>query len=95
MCIRDSSNLVKLYNYLPNEYLQFEGKTLNNWNIKQKNEIYSIQTNVGELFCIAQRLDEFICLAIENKKLDLFYIQDHESEPTLLNKTFGESIKNI
>ena len=35
-----NSNLVKLYSLLPDEFSKFEGQTLNNWNIKRKDEIY-------------------------------------------------------
>lgn len=90
-----NSNLVKLYNLLPEEFSKFEGKTINNWNIKRKDEIYGVPTNVGDLFCLAQREDEYLCLSIGDKKTKLFYIEDHESEPVLINKRFYESVKSI
>ena len=90
-----NSNLVKLYSLLPEEFSKFEGQTLNNWNIKRKDAIYGIPTNVGDLFCLAQRDDEYLCLSIGGKKTKLFYIEDHESEPVLINKSFIESIKSI
>jgi hypothetical protein len=87
-----NSNYEKLINLLPEDFESLEGKCINGWRVKTRDEIYSISSKRGEFFVLAQKDEMYLCLSIEYKKQKLFYFSDHESEAKFLKSSFGRSL---
>ncbi len=87
-----SKHLIKK---LPDEYSKVEGTTLNNWKVKSIREIYSLMTEIGEMFCVAEKEESFLCVSIIQDKLNVYLFEDHDSKPILINKNLVEAIKSL
>ena len=90
----DYSYLEKLYKRLPVELVQLEGQVVNNWIIFRKEEVYGISFDTGELFCVAERNDEYLCISIENERNKFYYLESHESEPKAVERDVIEFFYN-
>jgi hypothetical protein len=95
MNFSDNSNSKYLIKALPPEYSQIEGSTLNNWNVKNINDIYSLMTEFGEMYCVAEKEDSFLCVTIIQNKANVYLFEDHDSKPELINKNVVEAIKSL